>query len=376
MRCLHLLSDWKWTGPAEPVVSLCSHLASAGVDVRLAFRKAPADFKERTIEKEADRRGVPSCDAFRLNRYFSPSDWLFDLRAIGTYCTRNRIDILHCHLTHDHALAAASLLGRKERPLLVRTDHKRDGLGPSFFMKRLLGRTDGLVTYSKRIGDLDAAHFSFPPDRTAVLPPGVVPYTGPTEDLRKDLGLESTDRVIGVIGRLKPDRGYDVILKGFKRLTERLERVKLVIVGRSSQIGESIKKPLADLGIEKDVILAGYRVDDYFSMISTFDVFVMMRAGSDGTARALREVMAMGKPALVSDRGMLPELVEDGKDGFVAPDEGRLAETMEKLLTDGALRARFGEAARRKAQEQWDYKAQARKLMEFYERLLAMGRRG
>jgi glycosyltransferase involved in cell wall biosynthesis len=375
MRCLHLLSDWKWTGPAEPVVSLCSHLASAGVDVRLAFRKAPSDFKERTIEKEAARRGVPSSDAFRLNRYFSPSDWLFDLRAIGTYCSRNRIDILHCHLTHDHALAATSLLGHRARPLLVRTDHKRDGLNPGFFIKRLLGRTDGLVTYSKRIGDLDAAHFSFPTDRTVVLPPGVMPYTGPTKDLRKDLGLAATDRVVGVIGRLKPDRGYDVILKGFKRLTQRLEGVKLVIVGRSSQIGESIKKPLTDLGIEKNVVLAGYRVDDYFSMISTFDVFVMMRAGSDGTARALREVMAMGKPALVSDRGMLPELVEHGKDGFVTPDELTLAEAMERLLTDDALRARLGEAARSKAQALWDYKTQAQRLIEFYERLAGLGRR-
>ena len=53
MRCLHLLSDWKWTGPAEPVVSLCESLERLGVDVSLAFRKAPADFRERTVEKEA-----------------------------------------------------------------------------------------------------------------------------------------------------------------------------------------------------------------------------------------------------------------------------------------------------------------------------------
>jgi glycosyltransferase involved in cell wall biosynthesis len=375
MRSLHLLSDWKWTGPAEPVVSLCSHLTAEGIEVKLAFRKAPADFKERTIEKEAASRGVPASDALRLNRYFSIRDWLFDIRNIRVYCQQMRIDILHCHLTHDHALAAASVFGHRERPLLVRTDHKRDGLIPGFFMKRLLGRTDGLVTYSTRIGDLDTARFSFPAGRTMVLPPGVVPHTGPTKDLRNGLGLTGTDRVIGVIGRLKPDRGYDVILKGFKRLRERVDGVKLVIVGRSSQIEESIKKPLAALGIEKDVVLAGYRVDDYFSMISTFDVFVMMRAGSDGTARALREVMAMGKPALVSDRGMLPELVEDGVDGFVAPDEHALAERMERLLTDGALRTRLGEAARRKALEKWDYKAQARRLVEFYERLLAMGRR-
>ncbi len=127
------------------------------------------------------------------------------------------------------------------------------------------------------------------------------------------LGLKGSDRVIGVIGRLKKDRGYDVILKAFRKVRDQMEHVKLVIVGRSSQIEESIKKPLIDLGLEQDVILAGYRIEDYFSVIAAFDIFVMMRAGSDGTARALREVLGMGKPAIVSTQGMLPELVTTGK---------------------------------------------------------------
>jgi hypothetical protein len=145
MRCLHLLSDWKWTGPAEPVVSLCESLKTLGIDVSLAFRKAPADFRERTVEKEVRKRGLPCYEAFRLNRYFSPRDWLFDFRAIYRYAADRKIDILHAHLTHDHALAAASLFGRPRPPLLVRTDHKRDGLDPGSAMKALLGRTDGLV---------------------------------------------------------------------------------------------------------------------------------------------------------------------------------------------------------------------------------------
>ena len=182
-------------------------------------------------------------------------------------------------------------------------------------------------------------------------------------------------KVIGVIGRLKPDRGYDVILNAFKLLRERVDLVKLVIVGRSSQIEESIRKPLAALGLERDVILAGYRLDDYFSMISTFDLFVMMRAGSDGTARALREVMAMGRPAIVSDLGMLPDLVEHGQDGFVVGDASALAERMEQVLVDDALRARLGAAAKRKAVEKWDFEFQAGQIIAFYERLLSMGRR-
>lgn len=375
MRCLHLFSDWKWTGPSEPVVSLCENLAAQGLDVSLAFRKAPAGFSERTVGKEVEKRGVPVYEGFRLNRYFSARDWLFDFRAIARYATERGVDIIHTHLTHDHAEAALSLLGRRKRPLLVRTDHKRDGLEPGFAMETLLGRTDGLAAYANKIIAHDIAHFAYPAERTVVLPPGVRVYEGPTENLKTSLGLQPDERVIGVIGRLKPDRGFDSILKAFKLLLSRVSKVKLVIVGRSSQIEESVKKPLASLGIEKDVILAGYRTDDYFSMISTFDLFVMMRAGSDGTARALREVMAMGKPAIVSDRGMLPEQVKDGVTGYVVGDERRLAERMEQVLADDVLRARLGAAARKMAVEEWDYTVQAQKLIGFYEGLLSMGRR-
>jgi glycosyltransferase involved in cell wall biosynthesis len=375
MKCLHLFSDWKWTGPADPVVTLCDHLGRAGVDVALAFRNAPPDFAERTVGKAVVRRGVPVEDALRLNRYFSVRDWVHDVRAIHGRAAARGVDIIHCHLTHDHSLAVLSLFGRRKRPLLVRTDHKRDGLEANFSMGRLLARTDGLVAYSPRIRDLDVAHHGYPGERTAVLPPGVDQYAGPVHDLRQELGIAPEERVIGIIGRLKPDRGYDMVLNAFKILKERVDRVKLVIVGRSSQIEESINKPLTALGLQKDVVLAGYRLDDYFSMISTFDLFVMMRAGSDGTARALREVMAAGKPAIVSGRGMLPDLVEEGVDGFVVNDAPSLARRMEQVLVDDVLRARLGAAAEKKALEKWDYALQAKQLIEFYERLLVMGRR-
>jgi glycosyltransferase involved in cell wall biosynthesis len=102
---------------------------------------------------------------------------------------------------------------------------------------------------------------------------------------------------------------------------------------------------------------------------------VMMRAGSDGTARALREVMSMGKPAIVSDRGMLPELVRDGVNGYVVSGERQLAARIEELAADDKLRTAFGAAARKTAVEEWNYAAQARRLIDFYERLTALGPR-
>ena len=378
MKILHLFSDWKWTGPAEPTVSLCAALTDAGVDVTMAYRPTPMEYPDRTVEKEVHKKTqIKYHDAFRLSRYFSLSDWSCDIRSIRSYVRQQKIDIVHTNLSHDHFTALFSFVfSGAGRPLIIRSDHKRDGLPKSFTMSWAFGKTDGLVTFSRKIMERDMANFHFPVERTCVIPPGITPYTGPVLDLRPSLGIKPDEKVIGVIGRLKPDRGYDVILKAFKIVREKMDKVKLVIVGRSSQIENSILGPLSELGIADDVILAGYRVEDYFSMISAFDLFVMMRAGSDGSARALREVMAMGKPAVVSDLGMLPELVDNGKSGFVSRPEGdEVAEKLLAILTDDRKRESFGEYARQSAREKWSYAAQAQAMARFYEKLLKMGRR-
>jgi L-malate glycosyltransferase len=376
MKVLHLFSDWKWTGPAEPVVSLCEALSTRGIDVTLAYRKTPIEFPERTVQKEVEHRLVPGTDRFRLNRYFSPRDWFSDLREMPRYIDGRGVRIVHAHLSHDHWVAYLSMLPLKKRPLLVRTDHKRDGLPADRAMSFLMKRTDGLVTYGERLRQQDLHVFSFPAERCIKVPPGLKPFAGHVTDARPSLGLRAADKVIGVIGRLKKDRGYDVILGAFRRVRDQMENVKLVIVGRSSQVEESIKKPLRALGLEQDVILAGYRIEDYFSVIAAFDVFVMMRAGSDGTARALREVIGMGRPAIVSMKGMLPELVVDGETGYaVGLDEHQLADRMMRLVTDDELRARMGSAARAYALAEWDYSRQADRLIAFYENLLRLGKR-
>lgn len=376
MKVLNLFSDWKWTGPAEPVLSLCEGLSNEGVDVTLAYRKTPLEFHERTVEKEVHKRSIQYFDGFRLNRYFSLKDWYFDARSIGPYVEKEGIEIVHTNLSHDYFAAITSLAFVRNRPLIVRTDHKRDGMPTNRFMLWALARTDGIVTFSGKIMKQDTANFNYPKERICVIPPGVEPYEGPVRNMRQEFNLSAGDRVIGVIGRLKPDRGFDVILRAFGILKDKVDNAKLLIMGRSSQIEESVIKPLKNLGLEKDVILAGYRIDDYFSVISLFDLFVMMRAGSDGSGRALREVMAMGKPAIVSDVGMLSDFVEDGKNGYVAKwDEGDLAQKMENLITDDVKRKQFGDHAKATAVEKWNYRAQAKQMKNFYEHLLRLGKR-
>lgn len=375
MRVLHLLSEWKWTGPSESVVFLCEALKNLGLDVRLAVRCSPKNFYERTVEEEARLRGIKICDGMRLNRYFSFKDWIFDMRALRRYVKEERIDLVHTHLSHDHVLAVLSFLFSRKPPIVVRTDHKREGIDFDPFIAYILSRTDGLVTFSERMRKKDMENFLFPAERTIVVPFGLKVFEGRIEDKKEELGLPKNLKIIGVAGRLKRDRFYGVIIEAFSLLKKEIKNVKLVILGRSSQVEKSIFEPVKRYGVDRDVIFAGYKKEDYFSFLSTFDIFVMMRAGSDGTARALREAMALSKPAIVSNLGMLPDIVEDGVCGYTVPlDPFELAEKMKILLLDEKKRKNFGEAAKKRALE-WDYRDQAKKVQEFYIRLLKMGKR-
>lgn len=373
MKVLQLLSDWKWTGPCEPVTSLCEALAREGLDVTLAYRKTPEHrLNERTMEKEARKRALKSYEGFRLNRYFSFKDWGHDIIHIKRFVEKEGIDIVHANLSHDHFLALLSLSFSGKRPVIVRTDHKWDGIPADPFMRWALSKTHGLVSYSSKIIEQDMRVFGFDREKTCVIRPAIQPFAGETEDRRSEFAIAPEDKVIGFAGRLKIDRGYDVILKAFRIARNRVGNVKLLIIGVGGSEDERTIRGLIDgLGLEDDVIRAGYRTKDYFSVMSAFDVFVIMRAGTDGTARALREAMSLGIPSIVSDQGMLPELVDDGVNGFVVKlDENALAEKMiELVLNDGKRRA-FGEKAQEKARTRWTYREQASTLMRFYDKLL------
>jgi glycosyltransferase involved in cell wall biosynthesis len=99
-------------------------------------------------------------------------------------------------------------------------------------------------------------------------------------------------------------------------------------------------------------------------------------AGSDGTARALREAMAMGKPVIVANRGMLPELVEDGISGLVVNDtvEG-LARAVLRLLHHPEMREALGKAAYQKARQNFQLDRQAEAVESFYQEMIKLGKR-
>ena len=385
MKILHLFSDWKWTGPADPVVSLCKEMERRGHQVTFAYRKPPLPVED-SIEKRVLHAGVHATDQFRLNHVLKPShpsaffDNFQDFFRLSRYLSRERFDVLNVHQSHDHTIGGLAARWSKEPVLVIRTDHQRDFLKPSFGNRLLMSHlTDGIMTFSEKARRQDAQRFNLPQERVCrvgtALDLSRFDPSGAFKDMRPVFGIGVDERVIGMVARFQKYRRTEVFLEAIRIIVREFPKVKLLLVGRSSQMEESVVRPMKRLGVEPWVILGGYQTDHYRDTLACMDLFVFLVPGSDGTARALREAMAMGKPVIVADRGMLPELVEDGVSGLVVKDTPEeLAHAALRLLRDQGLREGLGKAAFERARRDFRLDRQAEEVETFYREMISLGK--
>jgi glycosyltransferase involved in cell wall biosynthesis len=385
MKILQLFSDWKWTGPADPVTSLCKELEKRGHDVTFAHGKPPLPVED-SLEKRVLERGVKATTQFRLNhavKLYRPSsiwDNFSDISTLTRYLRQEKFDLLNVHHSHDHILGGIAARRAKCSTVVIRTDHKRDSIKPTLGNRFLISNlTDGMITFSERARKEDAEHFGLPPERVAkILPALDLDRYDPRrdyKDMRTLFGIGPEKVVIGMIARYQKYRRTAVFLEAIKIIAKDFPNIKVLLVGRSSQMEESVAKPMRQLGVEEWVTLAGYRTTDYLDTLACMDIFVFLMAGSDGTARALREAMAMGKPVIVANRGMLPELIEGGVSGLVVNDTPEeLARAVLHVLHHPEMREALGKGAWEKAHREFRLDRQAEAVEKFYKEMISLGK--
>ena len=386
MKILHLFSNWKWTGPADPTLTLCKGLEKRGHDVTFAYRKPPVPVED-SIEKRVLQSGVKATDRFQLNhsvKFYHPSfltTHLRDILDLTHFLREGKFDILNVHHTHGHLLGGIAARRSGHPVIVIRSDHKRDPLKPSLGNRLLISRlTDGMITFSDRARKEDSEHFGLPLERVRKISPALdlnrYDPNGKFKDMRAHFGIDPKEIVIGMIARFQKYRRTAVFLEAVRTIVKEFPNVKILLVGRSSQIEQSVVQPMKQLGVEKWIVLGGYQTEDYLDTLACMDIFVFLMAGSDGTARALREAMAMGKPVIVANRGMLPELVEDGISGLLVNDTAdELARVALRLLHHPEVREALGKAAYQKAHQNFQLDRQVEAVERFYQEMMKLGKR-
>ena len=372
MKVLHLFGDWKWTGPAEPTLDLCLNLRALGIDARLAC-KAEEPGASSSLPRKALERGLTPILDLAFNKKLNIRDNLADIGRVRDLCDRDQVDLVHVHSSHDHIVGALGARKARRPAKIVRTNQKAIPTPANLFSRWLMRRMDGYLTYSQEALDADVRSFKLtkawrvdPALHLERFDPARV-----TTDVRPRFSLDRGDFVLGVVARMQRHRRFDILLEGVKRALDRVPRLRVLIVGRGTHMDEVAVQPAKRLGLEQVVTFTGYLADAYVDTLALFDALLFLVPGSDGTCRALREAMSMAKPIIGARRGMIPELVDDGRTGLVVDDTPEnIAAAIAKLAADRPAAQVMGKAGREKALRTWDLRKQAEQVAQAYERVL------
>ena len=195
-------------------------------------------------------------------------------------------------------------------------------------------------------------------------------------EVNERLGAAAGGPIIGIVANLRKIKRIDTLVEAFGAIHTRFPNVYLVIVGdcqsrQAKTVFEELERLANHLGVRNKVVFIG-SVNDTMSYVNRFTVAVLC-SESEGFSNALIEYMQAGRPIICTDTGGNPELVQDGKNGFLVPvgDVHTLANCLVKLLSDNELARRLGEAAREAVRSNYSLTRMIAEQMNCYDEVLS-----
>jgi glycosyltransferase involved in cell wall biosynthesis len=207
-----------------------------------------------------------------------------------------------------------------------------------------------------------------------IIVPGHVERDAVSGRVRSESGIPPNTPVCACIGRVVSGKGIDCYFKAARVLRDRGRDVRFLMIGAHSveqrQYQSEMDQLIRELNIEKQVIFTGQR-EDVPAILREVDV-VVHPSLTEGLSNVILEAMASGIPVVATNVGGNPELVEDGRTGFLVPvaDPVGIADGICRLLDRPEMARAFGQRARQRIMEEFAVEQMVRKTEELYSRLL------
>jgi glycosyltransferase involved in cell wall biosynthesis len=280
----------------------------------------------------------------------------FDLRAwrrlLGEMRER-RIDVLHTHKIGSN-IWGALLTPRVPVPVFVAHEHTWSWQGQPH--RRLIDRhliarrAQAFVAVSRADRRNMTEIEGIPAAKTRFIPIGLPEprRSRSPEEVRAELGVEPGRPIVGLVGTLRPQKAYEVMLEAAVILRREFPQARILIAGGEENDSTAEKPRLEglarELGVAGTVTFLGYRPDS-FDFIRSVDMGAQA-SDYEGSPQSVLEFLEAAKPVVVTAVGGVPDMVRDGETGYLVPprDPEALADGLARLLRDPGRAAAMGAA--------------------------------
>lgn len=157
---------------------------------------------------------------------------------------------------------------------------------------------------------------------------------------RADLNIPEDAFVVGMVGRISPQKAPDVFVRMAKLVKDEVPNAHFIIVGNGNQEAE-IRKYAEDNGFKDSLHITGW-VDDPMSYVELFDVACLLSRW-EGFGLVLPEYMMAGKPIVASCVDAIPNIIRDGESGLLVEvdDAIEASKAVLQIYRENGLKDKF-----------------------------------
>lgn len=368
-RVLHLRTVVGKGGGPEKTLLHSHRYAADAFDIRLLYihprHDAEFDLPARAEQSGADLAVVAECGAW------DPRTIAGLVREIRAF----RPQILHAHDYKTDLLAAllsvpfgipcvATLHGNVTRDRRLNFYYRLD--------RWALRRMQRVMVVSRDLRD-HAAASGVPLERCVLIENGI-----DTDHFRRNKsaveakaarGVPADTFQIGAIGRLMPEKGFDLLIRAVAVLRREYPQLRLSIAGEGAE-RPRLESLIRQLDCGRQIDLVGH-LSDVRELLQTCDAFVLS-SRREAFPNVLLEAMALEVPVAASRIAGVPDLITDDETGllFEPEDVAAMAASIRRFIENGELRTRLAAAGRALVESRYTFAERMRKEFAVYDELL------
>ncbi|MCC7007985.1 MAG: glycosyltransferase [Acidobacteria bacterium] len=338
MRSVHLDTARTWRGGQNQVLLTVRGLPALGHDVVLVAHEHGELLKRAAAT-------VKTIGLLPRSEFDVQAAW--QLRRIFD---EERPDVVHAHDPMAVSLTAMALQmagAPPRRPLVVAARRVDFHLKHHAFSRWKYRSVDVFIAASRVIAQILVAD-GIDRDRIEVVHDGVdlaAIDAEPAVDAHAAFWLPHGAPIVGNVAALASHKGQAHLVSAAAEVVRAHPDTRFLIVGEG-ELREPLERRIRELGLERHVLLTGFR-PDAIGLMKSFDVFAMSSI-TEGLGSAILEAMACGRAVVATTAGGIPEAVVDRETGLLVPPrhDAEMAAALLEVLRDRALRDRLGRAGR------------------------------